>query len=149
MDAIFILFGILIITIIIIIICNNDKNIYKPFDIKPSVLLNNGERGLYASRNYKEGDIIERCPTIPVDIDSNVNILNDYYYDSTNSDKFLLSLGYCSLINHSKEKQNCTWEITKDDNFVVMQAIRDIVEGEELYIHYGDEYWKERNHDEK
>ena len=30
-----------------------------------------------------------------------------------------------------------------------MYAIRDIKEGEELYIHYGDDYWNERNYTEK
>ena len=148
MNKILISIGILLICLIIIVLCKETNN-YKPFDIKPSVLLKDGERGLFATRNYQKGDIIERCPTVFVERDSTVNILNDYYYDSIESDKFLLSLGYCGLINHSKEKQNCTWEVIEDNKFIKMYAIRDIKEGEELYIHYGDDYWNERNYTEK
>ena len=140
---------VLLLVILVVVILCKEKNNYKPFDIKSSVLLNNGDRGLFATRDYKEGDIIERCPTISVDRDSQVNILNDYYYDSIESDKFLLSFGYCSLINHSKEKQNCTWEVIDNNNYIKMYAIKDISKGEELYVHYGDDYWNERDYKEK
>ena len=59
MNKILISIGILLICLIIIVLCKETNN-YKPFDIKPSVLLKDGERGLFATRNYQKGDIIER-----------------------------------------------------------------------------------------
>ena len=56
----------------------------------------------------------------------------------------LVSLGHCSLINHSEKKQNCTWNVSKDDNTITFYAIKPIKKGEELYTNYGKEYWNNK-----
>ena len=117
-----------------------------PFDIKESLLLKNGERGLFAKKDYKEGEVIEMCPTIKVDnnIDTSNDITN-YLFSSHDEKDTLVSFGYCSLINHSNDKWNCTWDVSDDDKYVKMYALRDINKGEEFYSNYGNEYWKSRD----
>ena len=36
-----------------------------------------------------------------------------------------------------------------DSEPIDVDKVKDIKEGEELYIHYGDDYWNERNYTEK
>ena len=114
-------------------------------EVKESSLLGKGERGLFAKKNYKKGEIIEVCPTLsmnPTNIPKS-NILFDHFFKGNNNNS-LLSLGYCSIINHSKDKQNCSWKVS-NNNDITMYALRDIKSGEELYSNYGNNYWKNKN----
>ena len=142
---------IIVLVIIIILLCihkNNQDEI--PFDIKESKLLGRGSRGLFATRDYKSGDIIENCPTVNIgESVEGENILDGYYFDSHESGEYLVAFGYCSLINHSKEKQNCSWEVSNDNKYVRMFAIKDIQEGEELFSNYGKGYWDDISIHEK
>jgi len=117
------------------------------FIVKESQLLKNNERGLFAKRDYNEGETIEECPTLMVtNNDINYpNKINDYVFQSHIDDHVLIPFGYCGLINHSTELQNCTWEISSDNTIIKMFAIRDIKAGEELYVSYGDKYWGDRS----
>ena len=114
--------------------------------VKDSKLVG-GQKGLFAEKKYKENDVIDICPTIKI-LHSNIDPssrLNDYVFQSINDeDHVLVSMGYCGMINHSEEKQNATWIINKDDESIKMYAIRDIDQGEEIYVNYGDKYWNER-----
>tara|TARA_Y100000996_G_scaffold391461_1_gene353458 strand:- start:333 stop:791 length:459 start_codon:yes stop_codon:yes gene_type:complete len=117
------------------------------FIVKESQLLKNNERGLFAKRDYNEGETIEECPTLMVtNNDINYpNKINDYVFQSHIDDHVLIPFGYCGLINHSTELQNCTWEISSDNTIIKMFAVRDIKVGEELYVSYGDKYWGDRS----
>ena len=117
------------------------------FDIKDSLILKKGERGLFATKNYEINDIIEICPTLKMNSCevAESNILNHHFFkanNSNNQNNSLVSLGYCSLINHSQEKQNSSWKVSSDDNTIIMYAIKPIKKGEELYSNYGEGYWK-------
>jgi len=99
--------------------------------------------GVFANNKISKGDIIEICPAI---IEKTKNIqytdkLKDYYfeYDVDNS---LIGLGYCSMYNHS-DSPNATWHIV-DENTVRIKALNNIDSGEEIFVSYGDEYWKTR-----
>ena len=118
-----------------------------PFMIKESELIKNNERGLFASRDYKEGDLIENCPTLMVSMDdiNYPNKINDYVFESNVDDHVLIPFGYCGLINHSDNMQNCSWDISSDNSTIRMYAVKDIKYGEELYTNYGNEYWNDRD----
>lgn len=117
------------------------------FEIKDSYLLGKGERGLFATKDYKKDEIIEICPTLQMEQNevSNSNILNNHFFQANNKKKSLVSLGYCSIINHSNSKQNCSWRVGKDDNTIIMYAIKPIKKGEEFYSNYGNQYWSNKN----
>ena len=119
------------------------------YNISPAQGLGRGERGLFAKKNYKKGDIIEICPTLKLngtDID-NKSILHTYFFTPNDKTKTnsLLALGYCGLINHSTSKQNCSWIVTDDDNNITMYATKDIANGEEFFTSYGENYWASKN----
>jgi len=119
-------------------------------EVKPSPLLNYKERGLFATKDYKKGDVIETCPTLSMkkcDV-SNNNIINEHLFKGNKPGNSPLSLGYCSIINHSKDKQNCTWEVAEDDSYIRMYATKDIARGDEIYTNYGDGYWRGRGYPE-
>ena len=115
------------------------------FEIKDSEMLK-GERGMFATKHYKKGEIIENCPTLQVsENDINYpNKINDYVFESNIEGDVLIPLGYCGLINHSEERQNASWTISPTNEFIHMEVVRDIEPGEEIYVSYGKDYWDER-----
>ena len=116
------------------------------FIVKGSELLQKGERGLFANKDYLVGEAIEHCPTLLIsENDINYpNKINDYVFQSHIDKHVLIPFGYCGLINHSNKKQNCSWSISDDNSTITMYAIRNIRSGEEIYVSYGEEYWSER-----
>ena len=131
-------------------LANTVKMSCPQIEVKPSPLLDNKERGLFAAKDFKKDDVIEVCPTLIMKKEelSKDNIINEHLFKGRLPGNSLLSLGYGSIINHSKEKQNCTWFVAPDDSYIKFIAIKDISAGEELYSNYGDNYWKSRNYTE-
>jgi SET domain-containing protein len=100
-----------------------------------------GGRGVFAGKSYKKDEIIEIAYCIKDKPDFYKNsILIDYLfrYDDTYS---LLCLGNGSLYSHS-DNPNCTYEI-KDDK-IYFTCIKPIKKDEEIFISYGDIWWKDR-----
>jgi len=95
-------------------------------------------RGVFANKKYKFGDILEICPTIlvPFKISKPLQAYVFKYNDTYN----LFPLGYCGMYNHS-DTPNVLWNIT-DNLSVKLFVIKDINVNEEIYINYGNEYWK-------
>jgi SET domain-containing protein len=98
---------------------------------------------MFATKKINKGDIIEVCPAL---IEKTKHLqytdkLKDYYfeYDIDNS---LIGLGYCSMYNHS-DSPNAEWLIL-DKNSLKIKALENIEVGEEIFVSYGDDYWKHR-----
>jgi hypothetical protein len=77
-------------------------------------------RGLFAARDLVRGDVIERCPTIPISLAAwqkhcRHTELVDYGYRNPRTRGFLLCLGSGSLFNHSN-KPNVMWSINDDSS---------------------------------
>ena len=115
-------------------------------EVKETPFLKGKGRGLFATRDYMAGDTIEVCPTLGMTRDgiSKSNIINEHLFAGNKLNNYLLSLGYCSIINHSKENQNCFWEVADDDSYIKMIALTDIKKGDEFFSNYGDGYWSNR-----
>ena len=112
--------------------------------IVPSININYSEKykskGVFATKNYKKDDIIELCPCIQVNSNTG-GLVRDYLFYL--NDKFsLLGLGYCSLYNHSDDN-NAKFNII-DNKKIRITCVKDINEGEEITVNYGDGYWKNR-----
>jgi hypothetical protein len=146
----------LICLIIIIVVCLFRKNLVETFqilmknpkvEVKNSPTLGNNERGLFATKDYKSGDIIEICPTLSMKSNQvSESVIKHHLFNGNKND--LLSLGYCSIINHSSDNQNCTWIVADDDSYIAIKAIKDIKNGEELFSNYGKGYWNHRKNTE-
>ena len=100
-----------------------------------------GGRGVFAGKSYKPKEIIEIAYCVKDNPDYYKNtMLKDYLfrYDDTYS---LLCLGNGSLYAHS-DNPNCTYEI-KDDK-IYFTCTKPIKKDEEIFISYGDDWWKDR-----
>jgi len=114
---------------------------YEPpsHDIKSSDI---GSRGVFATRNYKKGEILEVCPCIKQEHDNVIGKIADYLFN-LNDKESLIAFGYCSMYNHSDEP-NATWHII-NENQMKIETIENIKKGDEIFISYGDDYWESRD----
>jgi uncharacterized protein len=99
-------------------------------------------RGVFATRRFRKGQIIERCPTVEVADADVVGRLDDYVYASVKQGDSLIVLGYGMLYNHSAEP-NVDYDQV-DPSEITYRALRTIEPGEELTIDYGDDWWETR-----
>jgi SET domain-containing protein len=99
-------------------------------------------RGVFATRRFAAGDVVETCPTVQVP-DSEVNGgLRDYVFGSVEEGDVVLALGYGMLYNHSAEP-NLEYE-QDDPGSIRFFAVRTVQPGDELTIDYGEEWWETR-----
>ena len=114
--------------------------------VKDSLITNAG-RGVFATEDIKQGEIIEVCPLL---IESNLeavqtSFMKDYVFtDIDDESKRVFVLGLCSMYNH-KDDNNVFYTQGKDPDNMILSAMRDIKKGEELYISYGKDYWESRH----
>jgi SET domain-containing protein len=102
-------------------------------------------RGAFALQKINEGDIIERCPALEVtDRDIGGELLNYVFYGSTESAR-LVVMGNGMLFNHSSTPNVAYYrEQGALGVELVLYALRNINEGEELFYTYGDDWWATR-----
>ena len=99
-------------------------------------------RGVFATRRFVKGQLVERCPTVEVDDSEVTGRLGDYVYTSVNEGDLLLVLGYGMLYNHSADPNV---EYLQDEPSTMrFVALGDIAAGDELTIDYGEEWWETR-----
>jgi SET domain-containing protein len=103
--------------------------------------------GVFALRDIRKGEVIERCSYLVIDDDDlqEINRLNDYLFTSPDvKTDYLVMLGCGMLYNHGAPA-NAEWQIADDDNrFVEFTALIDIRAGDEILHDYGSEYWDSR-----
>lgn len=103
----------------------------------------NAGRGVFATRNIRKGELIERCPAIPFSIDDPANadgslLLRYFFYfgSGKNVKKGLAVLfGYGSLYNHSYEP-NAKYIRRPSRKIMDFVAIRNIKKGQEITTNY-------------
>ena len=99
-------------------------------------------RGVFATKKYAKGDTIEVCPLLVDKSSSWGEALADYIFNHGDGNS-ALALGYCSLYNHSLNP-NVDHEVEKHTNCMVFKAARNISVGEQMFISYGEDWWKSR-----
>lgn len=105
--------------------------------ISPSLKI----RCLIAAKDLKKGEVIERCPVILVDIKDEHHLdaisIKEYYFE-WNKKFDAVALGYGSLYNHSYDA-NANFSLDYRNKMIVFKAVKDIKEGEEIFINYNGE----------
>ncbi len=97
-------------------------------------------RGVFAQKNFEEGEIIEVCPVIVLPAEE-VNTLEltqlySYYFAwGPDSEEAAIALGYGSLYNHSYTP-NARYEKDFEKGILKYISIRNIQEDEEITINY-------------
>ncbi len=101
--------------------------------------IENAGRGMLATGNIIEGELIERCPVIfltekDYPLAKQTTLLN-YYFLNEKEDRAAIALGYGSLYNHSFEP-NATYKKSLEDGFIDFVAIKSIGVGNEITVNY-------------
>jgi SET domain-containing protein len=109
--------------------------------IAPSRL---GGRGVYTSGKIARGTIVEIAPVIVMKKDERVlldqTLLHDYIFEwGEDHSLCCMALGYVSIYNHSYES-NCEYEMDFEHQNISIKAMREIKEGEELFINYNGDW---------
>ena len=119
----------------------DDNYINPDVTIKYSNTINS--RGVFANKNFYKNDIIEICPCIKINNLIYPEVPLENYTFKLNKKYSIVAFGYCSMYNHSNTP-NALWHIM-NENQISIQIIKDIKKDEEIFVSYGDEYWKSRN----
>src|SRR5687767_14430251 len=89
-------------------------------------------RGVFATRRFAKGQLVELCPTVEVPDAEVSGRLDDYVYSSVKDGDVLLVLGYGMLYNHSDDP-NVEY-LQEDPSVLSFRALRSVKPGEELTI---------------
>jgi uncharacterized protein len=100
-------------------------------------------RGVFATRHFAEGDVVETCPTVQVPDGEVTGGLRDYVFSSVKRGDVVLALGYGMLYNHSADP-NVEYE-QEDPAEITFLALRSVRPGDELTIDYGQDWWDTRD----
>ena len=100
----------------------------------------NADRGVYARRDIKKGEIIERCPIIEVPKNDTSNLKESvlvtyFFYFGKNKEQVAIALGFGSMYNHS-DKPNTTYKIKRKDKIIDFIALDDIKKNDEITFNY-------------
>ena len=92
-------------------------------------------RGVFAGRNIKKGEIIERCPIIEIPKHDthglNESILVTYFfYFGKDKDRMSIALGFGSIYNHSYSP-NAKFKIIQKEGLIEFVAIKNIKKDDE------------------
>jgi hypothetical protein len=99
-------------------------------------------RGVFATRRFLKGELVERCHTVQLADSEVTGRLGDYVYKSVKDGDVLLVLGYGMLYNHSADPNV---EYAQDDpSTITFLARRTLRPGDELTIDYGEDWWETR-----
>ena len=107
--------------------------------IRQSRILNAG-RGVYARRDIKKDEIIEKCPVIEVpkhDV-SNLResiLVTYFFYFGKNKERLAIALGFGSIYNHTYEP-NATYKIKHREKTIDFIALNDIKKDDEITVNY-------------
>lgn len=111
-------------------------------------------RGIFALEDIESEELIERCPIVT--LSNRIRYHNDpqlynYLYTKKCSCEeckkhgllFLMLLGYGMLYNH-QDDPNTIWNFRYNESVAEVIASRPIKKGEEIFVSYGDDYFKNR-----
>lgn len=112
---------------------------------EPGIVVGKGKRGrgVFAAREFREGEVVEVCPSVSIpEEEAEGEHIRSYVFDSRQPGKVLLLLGYGMLYNHSSQPN--LYHRVAGRLSIEFVALRDIAVGEELTHDYGADYWLDR-----
>jgi hypothetical protein len=111
-------------------------------------------RGVFATEDIESGELIERCPMVPLEHRMRYhndpqlyNYLYSHKCDCEDCKKhggtFLMVLGYGMIYNH-QDTPNTTWVFNHEKKVADVVATMPIKKGKEIFVSYGSDYFKYR-----
>jgi len=95
--------------------------------------------GVFAGKNLRKGEKIEACYFLVSR--GGDKVLEDYYFDAKG--KYALFTGYGSIYNHADDP-NSTYTINITKRIATFKATKSIRKGEEIFVTYGEGWFKDR-----
>lgn len=116
--------------------------------VKQSKILNAG-KGVYAMRDIKKGELIEKCPVIEIPTHdlSNVDesfLVTYFYYSGKHKERVVIALGFGSIYNHTFTP-NALYKIKHAENTIDFIALHNIKKDEEITVNYNGKNLKNNN----
>jgi SET domain-containing protein len=107
--------------------------------ISQSRILNAG-RGVYARRDIKKAEIIEKCPIIEVPKHDMSNLKESilvtyFYFFGKKKEQLLIALGFGSIYNHAYIP-NAIYKIKPAEKTIDFIALNDIKKDDEITVNY-------------
>lgn len=101
-------------------------------------------RGVFTKEAIAAGTLVELAPVIVMSGEErkllDQTILHDYIFEwGEKKDQCAMALGSIPVYNHSYEA-NCEYEMYFRKQLITVKAVRDIKEGEELFINYNGDW---------
>ena len=101
-------------------------------------------RGVYSSEDILANTVIEVAPVIVMEKSDrewlDKTLLHDYIFEwGVTRSQCCMALGYVPMYNHSYTS-NCEYEMDFDHAMISIRTVRDIKEGEELFINYNGDW---------
>lgn len=103
--------------------------------------INHSGYGVFASKNFKKGEIIEECPCLPL----SENVLHDFnnHLFSPDGNKTVLPLGHGCLYQHT-ELPNAAWVFDENNQLITFEALKNIPKEHEIFIYYSPQWFSSR-----
>ncbi|KKR40541.1 MAG: hypothetical protein UU51_C0017G0014 [Microgenomates group bacterium GW2011_GWC1_41_20] len=99
-------------------------------------------RGVFALKDFKEGEIIESAPVLiftPKEREHlEKTLLNYYVYPWRSTRGAAIALGFGSIYNHSYSP-NADWKQNFRTKCMVYRAVKNIKKGQEITVNYNGE----------
>ncbi|OGT56655.1 MAG: hypothetical protein A3F43_04940 [Gammaproteobacteria bacterium RIFCSPHIGHO2_12_FULL_42_10] len=97
--------------------------------------------GVFADKNIRKGEKLEQCYVIVSK--GGDDGLEDYYFDVPGRKRYALLTGFGIIYNHA-ESPNADYTINVTKRVATIKATENIKKGHEIYISYGDDWFKSR-----
>jgi SET domain-containing protein len=111
------------------------------YDIEVRRTRNKG-RGVFATKNFDRGDVIEICPVLTLTPTERKilekTVFNYYIYPWRSVRGASMVLGYGSIYNHAYDP-NADWKQDFRGTNMVYRAIKPIKKGDEITVNYNGE----------
>lgn len=101
-------------------------------------------RGVFSSEDIVANTVIEVAPVIVMEQTDRAildkTLLHDYIFEwDVSRSQCCMALGYVPIYNHSYHS-NCEYEMDLDHSLITIRTVRDIKQGEELFINYNGDW---------
>ena len=99
--------------------------------------------GVFAKESIIAGEILEECHYIKVKLSTDVYRYVYNWPKRRPTKYYAIALGNACIYNSSLkgEEPNADWETNIERDIFIFRSIKDIKQGEEIIIYYGDSYW--------
>jgi hypothetical protein len=113
-------------------------------------------RGVFATGDIEEGELIERCPMVPLSWRMKYHhdpVIWKYCFTHScpcprcdeHGGLFLMVLGYGQIYNH-QDANNAKINFDLKNSVADIVALESISKGSEIFVNYGKDYFKNRKH---